>query len=99
MERQIDNKPPESSSSQESSTSSKPQKKQIDIHAHRALQKQLRKVEKQMEETEQEKGDLFQWFEDNPTIYDEEKTQRYQQVTKDLEGLEEKWLEIQEELS
>ncbi|MEX2668433.1 ABC-F family ATP-binding cassette domain-containing protein [Candidatus Uabimicrobium amorphum] len=99
LERQIDGKPQDSAQEKELPKTSKPQKKQIDIHAHRALQKRLRKLEKQIADTEQQKKDLFQWFEDNPTIYDEEKTQHYQQVTEELDHLEEQWLEIQEELS
>ncbi|WP_372365015.1 ABC-F family ATP-binding cassette domain-containing protein [Candidatus Uabimicrobium sp. HlEnr_7] len=99
LERKLDEKPPEDDYEEVKEEKKPVPKKQIDFHAKRNLKKELSKLEKQIEKSEKEKKELDDWFHKNAVIYDEQKTQRYQDVIEELEKLEEKWLEIQEQLS
>jgi ATP-binding cassette subfamily F protein 3 len=64
----------------------------------RSQKKIIRDIEKTMEEYENEKQDIFQFFKENPTDYSPEKSKRLIEVKVFLEKQENKWLKAQEKL-
>jgi ATP-binding cassette subfamily F protein 3 len=64
----------------------------------RSQKKIIRDIEKTMEEYEIEKQDIFQFFQDNPTVYLPEKSKRLSEVKASLKIQEDKWLKAQEKL-
>jgi ATP-binding cassette subfamily F protein 3 len=64
----------------------------------RSQKKIIRDIEKAMEEYENEKQEIFQFFAENPTAYSPEKSKQLVEIKKIIEKQENKWLKAQEKL-
>ena len=62
------------------------------------LKTQIRKLEKEMATLEEERQAIHDFFLANPTEYNQEKQRRDEKVRRLLGDVEEKWLELQDEL-
>jgi ATP-binding cassette, subfamily F, member 3 len=61
-------------------------------------QKQLKKLEKAIAKLGEEKKILLAWFEENYQEFSKEKTQRLEEVKKEITKKEEEWMELEMEL-